>query len=234
MRKDLIREAARLRGDKTYSTDRPCSRGNIADKLVSNGSCTCRQCKDARSALTRARYARKAGQIKSERIAQYWKDPGLARKKARDYRLDPQVRAMGIEACRLWRERNPGRLKELNELRKARNPEEFLEKARARHKKNPHIAIAKARKQSLAKDLRTPRWQPDLDDFVAQECYHLAKIRRIATGIEWHVDHLVPLRGRLASGLHCASNLQVIPASINRFKGNKLIMTEPFEWVQYV
>ena len=34
------------------------------------------------------------------------------------------------------------------------------------------------------------------------------------------VDHIIPLRGELASGLHVESNLQVITADENRKKNN--------------
>lgn len=41
------------------------------------------------------------------------------------------------------------------------------------------------------------------------------------TGIEHHVDHIVPLAGALVSGLHCQQNLRVIPADENLAKGNR-------------
>lgn len=42
------------------------------------------------------------------------------------------------------------------------------------------------------------------------------------TGIDWHVDHSIPLRAEFASGLHCCANLQVLPRSINEAKSNAL------------
>ena len=37
----------------------------------------------------------------------------------------------------------------------------------------------------------------------------------------FEVDHIIPLNGKTVSGLHILSNLQVLPISVNRSKGNK-------------
>lgn len=59
------------------------------------------------------------------------------------------------------------------------------------------------------------------NDFFISEAYSLAQLRTQTFGFPWEVDHIVPLRSELVSGLHCEYNLAVIPASDNLAKGNR-------------
>lgn len=61
----------------------------------------------------------------------------------------------------------------------------------------------------------------ELDRLVAAEAFMLATRRTAVTGIKWHVDHIIPLNHKLASGLHCAFNIQVVPARWNIQKSNR-------------
>ena len=81
--------------------------------------------------------------------------------------------------------------------------------------------IAHVKKRKLDKLSRTPAWLTDDDFWMMGEMYHLAEIRTKTTGIVWHVDHVIPLRGKTVSGFHVPSNLRVITAQENMKKGNR-------------
>lgn len=67
---------------------------------------------------------------------------------------------------------------------------------------------------------QTPPWA-DVDAIAA--IYEAARAQTAATGIEHHVDHEYPLRGRLVSGLHVETNLRVLSATENRIKNNHFL-----------
>lgn len=87
--------------------------------------------------------------------------------------------------------------------------------------KQPEKVNAKENKRKAAKLQRIPCWLTPDDFWMIEQAYDICALRTKMTGIEWHVDHIIPLQGKLVSGLHMPYNLQVIPASINTSKGNK-------------
>lgn len=95
------------------------------------------------------------------------------------------------------------------------------------------VEINTARHRDVIQKIQTPIWFNEFDKFVYDECVDLCKARKKSTGIDWHVDHMIPLHGMIASGLHCALNFQVIPAYVNLAKNNKNIMQEHFEWITF-
>ena len=86
---------------------------------------------------------------------------------------------------------------------------------------NPEKINAKENKRKAAKLQRIPCWLTEDDFWMIEQAYEICALRTKITGIKWHVDHIIPLQGKLVSGLHMPYNLQVIPASVNTSKGNK-------------
>jgi 5-methylcytosine-specific restriction endonuclease McrA len=88
-------------------------------------------------------------------------------------------------------------------------------------KENPAKAYAKQVLRDARMRACTVKWDTELTELVTQEAGALIRLRRQATGIDWHTDHIVPIKGENVCGLHVWNNLQVIPAVVNIKKGNK-------------
>ena len=100
-----------------------------------------------------------------------------------------------------------------------------LEYHREAHKKwskiNPAKVIANAMNRTRALRERIPPWLTD-EHWVAINGFYLeAKRLTEETGIIHHVDHQIPLRGKLVSGLHVPWNLQVLTRDDNLRKANR-------------
>jgi hypothetical protein len=84
-------------------------------------------------------------------------------------------------------------------------------------KKNKTTINANAAKRRAALLNRTPLWA---DKSYIADFYRAAEILSRG-GVQFHVDHIIPLQGKLVSGFHVENNLQILPAHINTSKGNK-------------
>lgn len=58
------------------------------------------------------------------------------------------------------------------------------------------------------------------DKAAIKAMYDEARRRTKETGVKWSVDHEIPLRGKLVSGLHVPANLRLLLLSANTAKGN--------------
>ena len=101
--------------------------------------------------------------------------------------------------------------------------------ALARNKRwrtNNQAAVqAESVKRIAGKLQRTPCWLDEDDFWMITQAYELASLRTKMFGFSWQVDHIIPLRGKVVSGLHMPTNLQVITAVENRRKSNKFTVT---------
>jgi len=98
-----------------------------------------------------------------------------------------------------WRKENKDRLVELARMDRARNPGRYRE-----YKAKRRAALLRA----------IPPWA-NLDE-IRQLYEEAAKMSEV------HVDHIVPLISPIVCGLHCSANLQIIGASENCSKGNRI------------
>jgi len=76
---------------------------------------------------------------------------------------------------------------------------------------------------ALKKNLATPLWLTEEHKVQISEFYAHARDCEVVSGERYHVDHIVPIKGRDICGLHVPWNLQILPADINISKSNKLV-----------
>lgn len=68
----------------------------------------------------------------------------------------------------------------------------------------------------------TPKWLTKDQLKEIANIYKRAKELEKTTGLKYHVDHIVPLKGKNVCGLHTPWNLQILTAEENIKKGNRL------------
>lgn len=101
------------------------------------------------------------------------------------------------------------------------NRDKILRQQKEYNHLNKSKVNAKASKRRALKLKAMPSWldKEQLDQI--QEFYEISIAFRIYTGQEYHVDHIIPLKGENVCGLHVPWNLQVITAEENLRKSNK-------------
>jgi len=125
------------------------------------------------------------------------------------------------ERARLWTLNNPERRYEIHKKNREKDLENHNARNRLWNSKNKDKKAALEGKRRSAKLQRTPKWLTKDDLWLIEEAYSLTQLRTNLFGIDWHVDHIIPLQGKLVSGLHVPSNIQVIFATENVKKSNK-------------
>ena len=120
-----------------------------------------------------------------------------------------------------WYERN--KEKQRAKVREYRqNNLEVCKERNRRYKKNNkglinYLTSLKKKKVKQA----TPSWA---DKEKIKQIYLISAQKTKETGIQYHVDHIIPIKGELVSGLHVPENLQVITATENLKKNNKYLI----------
>jgi hypothetical protein len=118
------------------------------------------------------------------------------RERKKQQRSNPEFRAKLNCYLKGWRLRNPDKLKES-------------------YKKQYPL-----RKKRLK--LATPVWLTDDQKNEIRTIYKQCRTMTEFHEMQFHVDHIEPLRGKASCGLHVPWNLQIIPAEENLKKNNKL------------
>ena len=120
--------------------------------------------------------------------------------------VSPEAREKAYAGAREWRKRNQDKVKA--------HKRKFQETRRAHRCFYQQTREAERRRA-------IPPWA-DMD--AIKGMYELCGIFR-AAGLDLHVDHIVPLKGKIVSGLHVENNLQLLPKLENLSKKNKFTET---------
>lgn len=112
-----------------------------------------------------------------------------------------------------WVAENRDIVNQLSIQYRQRDPDRHKARVTSWRKRNLAYDAHRARLYRTAKMHRIPAWA-NIDSI--KEIY-------LACPAGYHVDHVVPLRGKSVSGLHVENNLQYLPASENCRKGNRYV-----------
>jgi hypothetical protein len=163
-----------------------------------------------------------------------YKDPTVQDAYNKAYREKNKEKA--YQRVKEWRAANPEKWKEQRKryvkkhsdvvtaksIRwKKANPERAAEVSRKTRLKNKARILATKAKHRASKRNRTPIWVDKDHLSLIKEAYELAILRTKMFNFSWHVDHIIPLNGKIVSGLHVIENIQVISGSENLLKNNK-------------
>jgi hypothetical protein len=100
-----------------------------------------------------------------------------------------------------------------------KNPEKLAQYQRTQNAKRPGNRNLWTVNYRAAKVTRMPSWLNNAQLFEMECVYtYCSALRKV--GLDYHVDHVIPLRGASVSGLHVPWNLQVLPGRENMSKGN--------------
>lgn len=122
-----------------------------------------------------------------------------------------------------WRRNNPKKISRKRYLLspEAQKRDKRLSKLYAQMYESTPEHTARRRLIKLARIFRVPKWLTSTDKAQITNFYIQALRLTIETGRPYEVDHVIPLCGKLVSGLHVPWNLQVLLRDDNRKKGNK-------------
>lgn len=192
------RAEAKATGAVRYFTGKPCPHGHVADRWTKNGECV--SCGEARRAAAVDEARVKARAVYAER---------------RDVVLHRQRKA---------READPERFKRNQANYCSRNRDKRLQSSREYYAKNRGKYLEYNRMRETGVKLATPAW---VDRDAVEAVYQEAKRLEAETGLKYHVDHQVPIKGvnskgeHVVCGLHVHYNLVPLTERENRVKSNR-------------
>ena len=187
---------------------KPCRNGHFSER---NKFGACKEC--CREAHQRWLRAHPEKRKERAAYARKWDDENRDRVRLNEKNRRSLKRDIVNQAQREWRANNPEKWRIYLKTYRDKNPEliKILNKKWA--KANPDKIRKMGRVRQAARRACMPKW------------VDRAAIKAIYDGCPsgYHVDHIVPVKGKYVCGLHVPWNLQYLPPLENIRKGNRLI-----------
>lgn len=135
------------------------------------------------------------------------------------YKVHSRCRECQNISAKEWASENKERHNATKREWRARNPGRSAEVQRSFYQRNKaYYRSLESRYRARSKQAQ-PIWA---DVEKIQEIYEQRLKLSQETGLEYHVDHIYPLKGKLVSGLHVHTNLQILLAEENLKKNNRV------------
>lgn len=222
------REEAIENGVNKYVSNRPCIKCGSDIRYVRKNKCV--KCMYNLNHSDKGREANRIGckkyrdrpeniQRQKDRISKYMSNPEYVlyiSNRNKEYRNSPEIK----EKLKQYRRSERVRLKQREQNNRAEIRERQRELSREYKRNYKDRVTEQSRYRQALKKQRVPAWA---NRNLILEKYTEAKRLTEETGIPHHVDHIIPLQGKMVSGLHVETNLRVITAEENLRKHNSLI-----------
>lgn len=192
------RAVALERGLERYFNGKPCIRGHLMERQTIRK--TCPACRRERERAKNATAEKKLARAEYDRMRWLHDNERIRAKNRRYYAANADT--VNAQKREYWAA-NADRMKEANRVWREKN-RHVVRQLSAERKR--HIRVA------------TPPWA---DRAAIRAVYAEAERLTVETGIQHHVDHVIPLRGKLVCGLHVHNNIRPLPSTDNIRKKNK-------------
>ena len=160
--------------------------------------------------------------IKQYMADYYQKNKEVVLQRCNEYRSRQDVRERELERQKTYYAARSAEIQARRAAVMAANPERksrMAEYQKQHYEANGPLYAARVAKRRAVKCSSTPAWA---NLKAIKRIYQMCARVSQETGVQHHVDHVIPLQGKRVCGLHVEHNLQIIPATDNRKKSNKL------------